>query len=124
MWGGRADLNRRPPEPQSGALPTELRPPHDPDSIPVELNDIYGINSSEILESQNLPEKLDILAIGELWHLKMLKNELCVNTLYFDVFTQTKSLTLNPLHETLKLKGRKYRESLRRREARYRNNDV
>ena len=26
-WGGRAGLNRRPPESQSGALPTELRPP-------------------------------------------------------------------------------------------------
>src|ERR1022692_186810 len=27
-WGGRRDLNPRQPEPQSGALPTELRPPH------------------------------------------------------------------------------------------------
>ena len=26
-WGGRRDLNPRQPEPQSGALPTELRPP-------------------------------------------------------------------------------------------------
>ena len=26
-WGGRRGLNPRPPESQSGALPTELRPP-------------------------------------------------------------------------------------------------
>ncbi len=26
-WGERWDSNPRPPEPQSGALPTELRPP-------------------------------------------------------------------------------------------------
>ena len=26
-WGDRRDLNPRQPEPQSGALPTELRPP-------------------------------------------------------------------------------------------------
>ena len=26
-WGGRWGLNPRPPDPQSGALPTELRPP-------------------------------------------------------------------------------------------------
>ena len=26
-WGGRPGSNRRQPEPQSGALPTELRPP-------------------------------------------------------------------------------------------------
>ena len=26
--GERRDLNPRPPEPQSGALPTELRPPY------------------------------------------------------------------------------------------------
>ena len=26
-WGGRWDSNPRQPEPQSGALPTELRPP-------------------------------------------------------------------------------------------------
>jgi hypothetical protein len=28
MWGGRWDLNPRHSEPQSDALPTELRPPH------------------------------------------------------------------------------------------------
>ena len=28
MWGERWDSNPRHPEPQSGALPTELRPPH------------------------------------------------------------------------------------------------
>jgi hypothetical protein len=28
-WSGRADLNRRPPEPHSGALPTALRPDGD-----------------------------------------------------------------------------------------------
>ena len=27
-WGGRWDLNPRQPESQSGALPTELRPPY------------------------------------------------------------------------------------------------
>ena len=27
FWGGRWDLNPRQPEPQSGALPTELHPP-------------------------------------------------------------------------------------------------
>ena len=27
-WGGRWDSNPRQPEPQSGALPTELRPPY------------------------------------------------------------------------------------------------
>ena len=27
QWGDRRDLNPRQPEPQSGALPTELRPP-------------------------------------------------------------------------------------------------
>ena len=27
-WGGRRGLNPRPPESQSGALPTELRPPN------------------------------------------------------------------------------------------------
>ncbi len=27
QWGGRWGLNPRPPESQSGALPTELRPP-------------------------------------------------------------------------------------------------
>ena len=33
--GERRDLNPRPPEPQSGALPTELRPPYiyDPEGI-------------------------------------------------------------------------------------------
>ena len=28
IWGGRWDSNPRQPEPQSGALPTELRPPY------------------------------------------------------------------------------------------------
>ena len=28
IWGGRWDSNPRQPETQSGALPTELRPPH------------------------------------------------------------------------------------------------
>ncbi len=28
MWGDRRGLNPRQPEPQSGALPTELRPPY------------------------------------------------------------------------------------------------
>ena len=28
IWGGRWDLNPRHPEPQSGALPTELHPPY------------------------------------------------------------------------------------------------
>jgi hypothetical protein len=32
-WGGRRDLNPRQPEPQSGALPTELRPPRPASSV-------------------------------------------------------------------------------------------
>ena len=28
IWGERRDSNSRHPEPQSGALPTELRPPY------------------------------------------------------------------------------------------------
>ncbi len=28
VWGERWDLNPQPPEPQSGALPIELRPPY------------------------------------------------------------------------------------------------
>ena len=31
-WGGRRGSNPRPPESQSGALPTELRPPSEPGS--------------------------------------------------------------------------------------------
>ena len=32
-WGGRWDLNPRQPESQSGALPTELRPPLECENI-------------------------------------------------------------------------------------------
>ena len=32
-WGDRRDLNPRQPESQSGALPTELRPPSNVDGI-------------------------------------------------------------------------------------------
>ena len=62
-WGGRWGLNPRPPESQSGALPTELRPPLTDTLISISLTRISQANKKRCFDHHPLQAKKATLEV-------------------------------------------------------------